>query len=415
VVADIAAQTQPCAHQRITILGATGSIGTSTLNVIAQHPKRYTVHAISGFSQLHKLAQIAQQFHPRLIVVNDAADAKSLAALLPRDLNTSIAYGPDALIDIASSDEVDTVMSAIVGAAGLLPTLAAVKAGKKVLLANKESLVMSGELFMNAVKTHNATLIPIDSEHNAIFQCLPLHYEYGRPEACGISHLLLTASGGPFRQAMPDALHEVTPDQACAHPNWEMGRKISVDSASMMNKGLEFIEAKWLFGISEDNIQVVIHPQSTIHSMVQYKDGSVLAQMGNPDMRTPIAHGLAFPERIESGVEPMNFFELADFTFEKPDPARFPNLFLAMRASRLGQAATTALNAANEVAVDAFLNERIRFTDIFAINQEVVEAMHVPTLTTIEDILSHDAQCRELAQQIVGHLGASSPAQESVK
>ncbi|WP_371192604.1 1-deoxy-D-xylulose-5-phosphate reductoisomerase [Glaciecola sp. SC05] len=388
-------------HQSITILGATGSIGTSTLNVIAMHPKRYSVYAISGHSQLHKLAKIAEQFAPQVIAVNNQEDALTLASLLPHDSTINICCGEQGLIDIASHKHVDTVMSAIVGAAGLLPTLAAVKAGKKVLLANKESLVMSGELFMDAVKTYKATLIPIDSEHNAIFQCLPTNYEYANPNASGISHLLLTASGGPFREAMPDELKNVTPDQACAHPNWDMGRKISVDSASMMNKGLEFIEAKWLFGIHEDNIKVVIHPQSTIHSMVQYKDGSVLAQMGNPDMRTPIAHALAYPQRIESGVEALNFFEQANFTFEAPEPERFPNLFLAMRASRLGQAATTALNAANEIAVEAFLAEQICFTDIFMVNQAVVEQMHSPTLNSIEDILSHDANCRALASEMV--------------
>lgn len=388
-------------HQHITILGATGSIGTSTLSVLAMHPERYSVYAVSGYSQLHKLAQIVLQFSPKIVVVKNQDDAKALAAMLPSDGGVSIEVGEQALIDIASADIVDTVMSAIVGAAGLLPTLAAVKAGKKLLLANKEALVMSGELFMNAVKTHKATLIPIDSEHNAIFQCLPTAYDYANPDASGVSHLLLTASGGPFREAMPDTLHNVTPEQACAHPNWDMGRKISVDSASMMNKGLEFIEAKWLFGIDEDNIKVVIHPQSTIHSMVQYKDGSVLAQMGNPDMRTPIAHALAYPERIESGVAPMNFFEQANLTFESPEPKRFPNLFLAMRASRLGQAATTALNAANEIAVEAFLAEQIRFTDIFSVNQAVVERMHTPSLVTIEDIIKHDAQCRVVATDIV--------------
>lgn len=401
MVGSTSKQQQQSAHQNITILGATGSIGSNTLKVIEMHPQRYSVYAVSGYSQLRKLAKIAAQFTPKIIAVKNQSDARELAALLPHGLDTRIEIGEQALIDIACAQQVDTVMSAIVGSPGLLPTLAAVKAGKKILLANKESLVMSGELFMNAVKKHKATLIPIDSEHNAIFQCLPSNYEYAKPSVSGISHLLLTASGGPFRELMPDLLHQVTPEQACAHPNWKMGRKISVDSASMMNKGLEFIEAKWLFGIHEDNIKVVIHPQSTIHSMVQYKDGSVLAQMGNPDMRTPIAHALAYPERIASGVQAMDFFEQASFTFERPDQARFPNLFLAMRASRLGQAATTALNAANEIAVAAFLDEKIRFTDIFTINQEVVERMHLPILSSIEDILEHDEKCRRLASDML--------------
>ncbi len=390
--------------QNICILGGTGSIGSSTLSVMALHPTLYKLFAISGFSQLSKLAQIAEQFAPKFIVVNSANDAQQLKSLLSKGSEVEVLFGAKALEDIASHQQVDAVMSAIVGAAGLLPTLAAVKAGKKVLLANKESLVMSGELFMDAVKKHNATLIPIDSEHNAIFQCLPSTYEHANPQNSGISHLLLTASGGPFREMMPESLQNVTPDQACAHPNWDMGRKISVDSASMMNKGLEFIEAKWLFGISEDNIKVVIHPQSTIHSMVQYKDGSVIAQMGNPDMRTPIAHALSYPHRIESGVAPLDFFEQSSFTFESPEQARFPNLYLAMRASRLGQAATTALNAANEVAVEAFLNEQIRFTDIYEINASLVENMHEASLSSIEQILEHDASCRELARIKVAEL-----------
>lgn len=392
-------------QQSITILGATGSIGSSTLGVIALHPERYNIYAISGHSQLEKLAKIAKEFSPQVIVVRNQHDANKLAGMLPKDSASRIKVGEQALMEVANAPQVDTVMSAIVGAAGLMPTLAAVKAGKKVLLANKESLVMSGELFMDAVKRHGATLIPIDSEHNAIFQCLPSDYEYAKPESSGISHLLLTASGGPFRESMPHQLQNVTPDQACAHPNWDMGRKISVDSASMMNKGLEFIEAKWLFGVNEDNIKVVIHPQSTIHSMVQYKDGSVLAQMGNPDMRTPIAHALAFPERIESGVEALDFSALVNFTFETPSAERFPNLFLAMRASRLGQAATTALNAANEIAVEAFLEGKIRFTDIFEINNAVVEQMHNPSLSTIALVLEHDESCRTLAREIISNMG----------
>lgn len=388
-------------HQVISILGATGSIGTSTLQVLAKHPEKFSVYAVSGFSQLESLAQITREFSPSIVAVKNADDAERLATMLPPEFRAKIVFGEAGLIQMVSAPQVDTVMSAIVGAAGLLPTLAAIKAGKKVLLANKESLVMSGELFMNAVKQSKATLIPIDSEHNAIFQCLPDNYEYGNAEASGISKLLLTASGGPFRERPIESLDQVTPEQACAHPNWDMGRKISVDSASMMNKGLEFIEAKWLFGVNEDDIKVVIHPQSTIHSMVQYKDGSVIAQMGNPDMRTPIAHALAYPQRIESGVPDLDFFSQAQFTFEEAKQARFPNLFLAIRACKLGQAATTALNAANEIAVEAFLAKKIRFTDIFSINQEIVESMNTPILNSIEDILGHDSACRKLATACV--------------
>lgn len=396
-----AVQQTPPLLQNIVILGATGSIGSSTLDVVKRHPDRYKVLAVSGFSQLQKLADIAIEFSVKTVVVNSLKDAQALHKLIPPHLRLEILHGPAALTQIVEADSVDTVMSSIVGAAGLVPTLAAIKAGKKVLLANKESLVMSGELFMRAVKEHKATLIPIDSEHNAIFQCLPRDYQYAQPEHSGISHILLTASGGPFRESLPADLVHVTPSQACAHPNWDMGRKISVDSASMMNKGLEFIEAKWLFGVTEDQIKVVIHPQSTIHSMVQYKDGSVIAQMGNPDMRTPIAHALAFPQRIESGVGALDFFTQTDLSFHAPEAERFPNLFLAMQASRLGQAATTALNAANEIAVDAFLNEQIRFTDIYKVNQQVVEAQCQPALHDIQAVLSHDKLCRDQALDII--------------
>nr|WP_136251639.1 1-deoxy-D-xylulose-5-phosphate reductoisomerase [Ningiella ruwaisensis] len=400
--------------QTITILGATGSIGSSTLDVISRHPERYKLYAVSGFSNLPRLADIVIKHEPEYAVVHTEKDAIAIKTLIQerssrfseKSVFPKILCGQQGLIDIAKESAVDTVMSAIVGAAGLMPTMAAVKAGKKVLLANKESLVMSGELFMKAVEEHGATLIPIDSEHNAIFQCLPYEYQYGKTQESGISHILLTASGGPFRCMMPDELENVTPDQACAHPNWDMGRKISVDSASMMNKGLEFIEAKWLFGVNEQDIKVVIHPQSTIHSMVQYRDGSVLAQLGNPDMRTPIAHALAFPQRIESGVDALDFFALADFSFEKPEKDRFPNLFLAMEASALGQAATTALNAANEIAVDAFLTGKLKFTDIYKINAQVVERAHNVTLARLEDILAHDEACRAYAKESIAEINA---------
>jgi 1-deoxy-D-xylulose-5-phosphate reductoisomerase len=302
--------------------------------------------------------------------------------------------GEEALNEVCRAAEVDTVMSAIVGAAGLLPTMAAVKAGKKVLLANKESLVMSGELFIDAVNEFGASLLPIDSEHNAIFQCLPNDYQYGKLAEHGISKILLTGSGGPFIDMPPEALKTVTPEQACAHPNWDMGQKISIDSASMMNKGLEFIEAKWLFGLDESEIEVVLHPQSTIHSMVQYVDGSVIAQMGNPDMRTPIAYGLSYPKRISSGVEPLDFSSLKDFTFSQPSKEKYPNLYLCIEACKQGQSATTRLNAANEVAVEAFLRKEIGFTDIASVNENVLNAMPCSDMTSVQQILEHDAKAR---------------------
>lgn len=397
------------AMQQVTILGATGSIGVNTLAVIAKHPDKFSVYAISGFSQLTKLAEQIIQFAPRYAVVANEESVKTLTTMLAGKQNrTEILFGAQALENVASSSDVDIVMSAIVGAAGMLPTLAAVKASKKVLLANKEALVMSGELFIEAVNSHKAQLLPIDSEHNAIFQCLPQDFEYGNKTASGISHLLLTGSGGPFLDYPLENFAQITPSQACKHPNWSMGRKISVDSASMMNKGLEFIEAKWLFGFSEQDIEVVIHPQSTIHSMVQYVDGSVIAQMGNPDMRTPIAHGLSYPQRIESGVEPLNFSTLQDFSFSKPCQQRFPNLYLAIQASQQGQAATTALNAANEVAVDAFLNEKINFTQINHVNDMVLQQQGQGSLHCIDSILEHDKESRLLAQSAIVKLGSGA-------
>jgi 1-deoxy-D-xylulose-5-phosphate reductoisomerase len=388
--------------QNVCILGATGSIGTSTLDVIARHPDKFNVYAITGMRQLSKLAEQIRVFSPEYAVVPNQESVIALNDLLGHERGkTKILHSSQALIDVASAPEVDTVMSAIVGAAGLLPTLAAVKAGKRILLANKEALVMSGELFINAVNTHNAQLVPIDSEHNAIFQCLPSDFSYGNKEASGIAHLLLTGSGGPFRELPLEDFAHVTPEQACAHPNWSMGQKISVDSASMMNKGLEFIEAKWLFGFSEADIHVVIHPQSTIHSMVQYVDGSVIAQMGNPDMRTPIAYGLSFPNRIKSGVEPLDFSSLADFSFTRPCEKRFPNLYLAIQASKQGQAATTALNAANEIAVDAFLQGKINFAQINVVNDMTLEKQVMASLNCIDSILEHDESSRRLALQIV--------------
>ncbi|MFC3121903.1 1-deoxy-D-xylulose-5-phosphate reductoisomerase [Agaribacter flavus] len=385
--------------QQLTILGATGSIGSSTLDVVSRNSDKYKVFAVSGYSQVNRLVEIAIAFSPQFIVTKDKVSAQQLHQALPSDLQSTITlkFGDEGLDYISSHPQVDTVMAAIVGAAGLSPVFSAIRAGKKVLLANKESLVMSGELFIDAVKEHGASLIPVDSEHNAIFQCLPHDYAYGDGERSGIEHLLLTASGGPFRAMDIEALAHVTPEQACAHPNWDMGQKISVDSASMMNKGLEFIEARWLFGLSAENIKVVIHPQSTIHSMVQYIDGSVIAQLGNPDMRTPIAHALAYPERINAGVKALDFFSLDKFSFEAPCQKRFPNLFLAIDACKRGQAATTALNAANEVAVQAFLNEQIRFTDIYTVNNYVVKQHSDARLEQLSQVIAHDRLCRECA------------------
>ncbi|UTA46745.1 1-deoxy-D-xylulose-5-phosphate reductoisomerase [Simiduia sp. 21SJ11W-1] len=384
--------------QNITVLGATGSIGVSTLDVIARHPDKYRVYAVTAAQQWQALAEQARAHGARYAVIADEQYAEPLAAALC-DTDTQVLAGPSALAEVAQADAVQVVMAAIVGAAGLLPTLAAARAGKKVLLANKEALVMAGHLFMEAVAAHGATLLPIDSEHNAIFQCLPVGYR--APQAAGVSKILLTASGGPFRTWSPDALAAVTPEQACAHPNWSMGRKISVDSATMMNKGLELIEACWLFNANSDQIDVVIHPQSVIHSMVQYVDGSVLAQLGNPDMRTPIAHALAWPERIASGVAPLDLIAAARLDFEAPDLGRFPCLRLAYEAAQTG-AAATVLNAANEVAVAAFLDGRLPFDRIAHINEQVMQAVQAPVPSTIDAVLAVDALAREAANHALG-------------
>jgi 1-deoxy-D-xylulose-5-phosphate reductoisomerase len=351
------------------------------------------------------------EFMPQTVVMVSVKHANQLKEKLvgTKGSDIEVLTGVDALSVTAGANDVDTVMAAIVGASGLLPTLAAVKAGKKVLLANKEALVTSGAIFIEAVKSSGAQLLPIDSEHNAIFQCLPLSAQQ-QPGYCdlsenGVSKILLTGSGGPFRTMATEALEFVTPAQACAHPNWEMGRKISVDSATMMNKGLEFIEAKWLFNVDPEDIQVVLHPQSTIHSMVQYKDGSVLAQMGNPDMRTPIAHALSFPKRIESGVAPLDFFNTASFEFQPVDFAKYPNLKLAIQACKSGQGACTALNAANEIAVDAFLNELIKFTDIVKINETSVNKFVSEKVTCIDDVVALDIRVREYAQSLLANIG----------
>ncbi|MDE3736228.1 MULTISPECIES: 1-deoxy-D-xylulose-5-phosphate reductoisomerase [Pseudomonas] len=385
--------------QRITVLGATGSIGLSTLDVIGRHPDRYRAFALSGFSRLGELEALCLRHRPEFAVVPDADSARHLqGGLLAAGLQTRVLAGEQGLCEVAAHPQADAVMAAIVGAAGLKPTLAAVEAGKRVLLANKEALVMSGALFMQAVRKSGAVLLPIDSEHNAIFQCLPQDYARGLAPV-GVRRILLTASGGPFREMPLERLSDVSPEQACAHPNWSMGRKISVDSASMMNKGLELIEACWLFDASPAQVEVVIHPQSVIHSLVDYVDGSVLAQLGNPDMRTPIAHALAWPERIDSGVSPLDLFSVARLDFQAPDEERFPCLRLARQAAEEGGSAPAMLNAANEVAVAAFLDRRIRFTEIASIIDEVLNREAATAVETLDSVLQADARARAAAQQ----------------
>jgi 1-deoxy-D-xylulose-5-phosphate reductoisomerase len=387
--------------QRISILGATGSIGESTLDVVSRHPDRYQVHALSAHSKVEQLALLCERFRPAVAVVGTAEGASTLSRLLAqRQVPTEVAWGEAALCQISSAAETDVVMAAIVGAAGLAPTLAAARAGKKILLANKEALVMSGQLFMDAVAASGATLLPIDSEHNAVFQCLPVAYQRS-PAGHGIAKIVLTASGGPFLQRDVATLYAVTPEEAVAHPNWVMGRKISVDSATMMNKGLEVIEAHWLFGASADQIDVLIHPQSVIHSMVSYVDGSVLAQLGNPDMRTPIAHALAWPERIASGVAALDLAAVAQLRFERPDLQRFPCLKLAYDALREGGSAATILNAANEIAVDAFLNRRIGFRAIDQLIATVLERLPAQPVTDIPGLLEQDEQARHLTRALI--------------
>jgi len=385
--------------QQITVLGATGSIGLSTLDVIARHPMRYQVFALSGFSRLAELEALCLRHRPRFAVVPGADAARQLQHdLRAAGLATEVLHGPEGLCQVAAHPEVDTVMAAIVGAAGLPPTLAAVEAGKKVLLANKEALVMSGALFMQAVKLSGAVLLPIDSEHNAIFQCLPGDYARGL-QPVGVRRILLTASGGPFREMPLEQLHAVTPEQACAHPNWSMGRKISVDSASMMNKGLELIEACWLFDARPAQIEVVVHPQSVIHSLVDYVDGSVLAQLGNPDMRTPISHALAWPERIDSGVAPLDLFAIGRLDFQAPDEQRFPCLRLAREAAQAGGTAPAMLNAVNEVAVAAFLERRIRFPEIARMIEDVLHTEPALAVESLDTVLAADGRARDLAEQ----------------
>ncbi|WP_133180719.1 1-deoxy-D-xylulose-5-phosphate reductoisomerase [Shewanella decolorationis] len=389
--------------QNIVILGATGSIGASTLSVISANPDAYRVYALVANASVDKMLALCLTYRPQVAHMVDSQAALALQAKLPPELNIQVSSGEDELIALVTATEVDTVMAAIVGAAGLVPTLAAVKAGKRVLLANKEALVMSGELFIEATKASGATLLPVDSEHNAIFQCLPeeVQSNLGRCDlaASGIYHILLTGSGGPFLTTELASLAAMTPAQACKHPNWSMGPKISVDSATMMNKGLEFIEARWLFNTQKDQLKVVIHPQSVIHSMVQYRDGSVIAQMGNPDMRTPIAHCMSYPQRIRSGVEPLDFFKVGQLSFCEPDFNRFPCLALAIAACAQGQEATTVLNAANEIAVEAFLQGQIGFTHIAKMNEACLSSVPKRAMTSIDDIIALDAQTRIYARE----------------
>lgn len=389
-------------QQVLTILGSTGSIGESTLDVVSRHPEKFRVFALAGHRQVDKLAAQCKQFRPEYAVVGDAGHAAELEKKLKQEgINTQVLYGAQALIDVASADEVSGVMCAIVGAAGLPSALAAAQKGKTIYLANKETLVVSGALFMETARQNGATVLPIDSEHNAIFQVLPRDYT-GRLNEHGINSIILTASGGPFLNTDLSTFDSITPEQAVKHPNWSMGRKISVDSASMMNKGLELIEAHWLFNCPPEKLEVVIHPQSVIHSMVRYRDGSVLAQLGNPDMRTPIAYCLGLPERIDSGVGELDFSALSALTFQKPDFDRFPCLKLAYQAMNAGSAAPCVLNAANEVAVAAFLDKRIKFTDIAQVVAHCLAQDFSDGRHDIESLLAQDAQTRRQAEAFIG-------------
>lgn len=391
-------------RQGITILGASGSIGQSTLDVVRRHPDRYRVVALTAHRQIERLVADCLEFSPLLAVLGDAGSAAEANRLLrEQGSKTEVLHGEAALVAAATLPEADMVMAAIVGAAGLAPTLAAAESGRRILLANKEVLVMAGELFMRAVRAHGAVLLPVDSEHNAIFQALPADFSRGLT-AAGVQRILLTASGGPFRNASLADLQSVTPAQACAHPNWSMGRKISVDSATMMNKGLEVIEAHWLFAVPAERIQVVIHPQSVVHSLVQYIDGSVIAELGNPDMRTPIAHALAYPERIAAGVEPLDLFTVANLSFERPDDARFPCLPLAYRALREGGSAPAILNAANEIAVQAFIDREIAFTAIPRVIEKTLDQLPGGTLSSLDDVLAADAAARRVARACIAEM-----------
>ncbi|HQR83661.1 MAG TPA: 1-deoxy-D-xylulose-5-phosphate reductoisomerase [Polynucleobacter sp.] len=390
------------AVRQVAILGSTGSIGVNTLDVIRAHPDRFKVVALTAAKQIERLAAQCLEFKPLIAVVADAQGASQLSRLLQaQQISTQVLCGPQALVTAVTESGCDTVMAAIVGAAGLVPTLAAAKAGKRVLLANKEALVMSGNLFMQAMKEGGGELLPIDSEHNAIFQCLPDRFTQSPADHLGVEELWLTASGGPFRDLPATSLATITPEQACAHPNWVMGRKISVDSATMMNKGLEVIEAFWLFGLPLEKIKVLIHPQSVVHSMVRYRDGSVLAQMGQPDMRTPIAYGLAWPERIDAGVGQLNLTQLASLSFSEPNLAQFPCLNLAFSAARAGGTAPTILNAANEVAVAAFLDAGLPYLQIAQVVEHALDTIAPIEANSLETILQADTQARAVASSFV--------------
>jgi 1-deoxy-D-xylulose-5-phosphate reductoisomerase len=391
------------AFQRVAVLGSTGSIGVSTLDVIARHPARFVVAALSAHSNIGRLREQCLAHRPAFVVVTSAADAIQLRTdLKTAGLSTDVLVGEESLAQIASHPSVDIVMAGIVGAAGLPSALAAAQAGKRILLANKEALVMSGPLFMNAVKGGGATLLPVDSEHNAIFQCR------AGDQPRGVRKVVLTASGGPFLRASREALRTATPEQACAHPRWVMGRKISVDSATLMNKGLELIEACLLFDLAPEQVEVVVHPQSIVHSLVEYCDGSMLAQLGNPDMRVPIAHALGWPDRIESGVESLDIVRAERLEFEAPDTERFPCLSLAMRVAALGGTAPAVLNAANEVAVHAFLERRLSFLDIPRAIEAVLEQHSVRSVDTLQDVLSADEWARRQTQVAVARFGGAA-------
>ena len=387
--------------KRLTVCGSTGSVGASTLDVVLRNRSRFEVFALTAHTNVEKMAEQCRLWRPCFAVMVDESAARRLGEALSADVpETSVLAGAAGLVHVATHPDTDYVMAAIVGGAGLMPSLAAARAGKRVLLANKEALVMSGRLFMDAVRESGADLLPIDSEHNAVFQCLPT----GGTDAGGgrgVRRILLTGSGGPFRARRLDSLHDVTPEEACAHPNWSMGRKISVDSATMMNKGLEVIEACWLFDASPDAVEVVIHPQSVIHSMVEYEDASVLAQLGNPDMRTPIAHALAWPERVASGVAPLDLVSASRLDFEAPDPDRFPCLRLGFEAARAGGSAAAVLNAANEVAVGAFLDRRLRFTRIARVVEETVAACAGAEPGDLDAVLDVDERARARAEELV--------------
>jgi 1-deoxy-D-xylulose-5-phosphate reductoisomerase len=390
--------------QGITVLGSTGSIGENTLKVLALHPERYHVIALSAHSNVERLAEQCKQHQARYAVISDKDKAKQLrAALDARDCSSEVLAGHNALSEVACLDETEVVMAAIVGAAGLEPTLHAVESGKRLLLANKESMVIAGELFRKAAFEHGATIIPVDSEHNALFQVLPKDFDKGL-EHVGVEQLILTASGGPFLHTEHAALKTITPEQACKHPNWDMGRKISVDSATLMNKGLEIIEARWLFNARPDQIAVIVHPQSIVHSMVAYRDGSVLAQLGMPDMRTPIAHALAWPDRIEAGVERLNLTDIHKLEFYQPDLERFPGLGLAFQVLETGGNAPVIFNAANEVAVDAFLHHRIGFLQIASVVSAAMERCKQGKIGSIDEVLEFDRIAREAANQSVNSL-----------